>query len=72
MNKYIIAVADLNENVVWTDYIMARSTNEAKDKYISKFARDHDTPYCSDWEEFLDEAYDCGYLLGDIIDVELI
>lgn len=72
MNKYIIAIANLDNDIVSIDSVIARSFNEAEDKFIHKFYEKYNIPYASDWNELVESLYDVNILIGEIVDIETI
>ena len=48
----------------------ARSINEAEDRMMNKLVREWDLDTPADWDDFCDNAYESGYYIGEIRDVE--
>ena len=69
MSKYLVPVCDDN----YCPFIVstsARSLEEAETRIMSKLVRDYDLDVPADWDDFCSIAFDSGYYIGDIRDVE--
>ena len=48
----------------------ARSIEEAERRIMNKLTNEWDLEVPADWDDFCDNAFESGYYIGDIRDVE--
>ena len=69
MSKYIVPVCDDN----YCPFIVstsARSIEEAERRIMNKLTNEWDLDVPADWDDFCSIAFDSGYYIGEIRDVE--
>ena len=68
MSKYLVPISEGGYPYIVST--SARSINEAEDRMVNKLVREWvlDTP--ADWDDFCSIAFDSGYYIGEIRDVE--
>lgn len=68
MSKYIIPVCeDNNPYIISTS---ARSMEEAENRIMTKLVSEWDLDVPADWDDFCDIAYQTGFGIGEIQDIE--
>lgn len=71
LNKYAVAVS--SKETPWIETVSATSIKDAEDKLIIKFTEQYDLSNATDWDTFLDVAWDEAELLfGEIEDIEIL
>lgn len=72
MNTYLVSIADIEANETWIQKINARSLEECKEKLIEYLSTEYEIDFSLDWNEFISEISDNGFLIGEITDIEEI
>ena len=72
MNKYIIALADLQVGEVWNQIISATSLSDCKDKLTDFITSEYDLDPTNDWTDFIEECNANDILIGTIEDIETL
>lgn len=68
MSKYLVPISEGSYPYIIST--SARSINEAEDRMMNKLVREWDLDTPADWDDFCSIAFDSGYYVGDIRDVE--
>lgn len=68
MSKYLVPVSEGGYPYIVST--SARSINEAENRIMNKLFREWDLDTPADWDDFCDIAFDSGYYVGDIRDIE--
>ena len=67
MNTYLIPVVEGVKDP-FIIKVIAKGYKEAQEKLMKKFYEDEDFELFTDWNEFLDFAYENGWGIGEISD----
>ena len=68
MSKYLVPISEGGYPYIVST--SARSINEAEDRMMNKLVREWDLDTPADWVEFCSIAFDSGYYIGEIRDIE--
>ena len=68
MSKYLVPISEGGYPYIVST--SARSINEAEDRMMNKLVREWDLDTPADWDDFCNIAFDSGYYIGEIHDVE--
>ena len=72
MNKYIIALADLQAGETWTEKISATSLSDCRDKLVDLITNEYDFESGSEWLDFVEQCNANDILVGEIEDIETL
>lgn len=70
MSKYLVPVSDEEGKFPYIMSTSARSMEEAETRIINNLVREWDLDVPADWDDFCDNAYESGYYVGEIRDIE--
>ena len=69
MSKYLVPISD-NGGYPYIVSTSARSIEEAERRIMNKLTNEWDLDVPADWDDFCSIAFDSGYYIGEIRDVE--
>lgn len=70
MSKYIVPICEFEDKFPYIISTSARSMEEAESRIMNDLVAEWDLEVPSDWDDFCDNAYESGYYIGEIRDIE--
>lgn len=70
MSKYLVPISDEEGKFPYIMSTSARSIEEAERRIMNNLVNEWDLEIPADWDDFCDNAYESGYYIGEIRDIE--
>jgi hypothetical protein len=70
VSKYLVPISDEEGKCPYIMTTSARSMEEAECRIMYNLANEWDLDIPADWDDFCDNAYESGYYIGEIRDIE--
>lgn len=70
MSKYLVPISDDEGKFPYIMSTSARSMEEAERRIMNTLTNEWDLEVSADWDDFCDNAYESGYYIGEIRDIE--
>lgn len=70
MSKYLVPISDDEGKFPYIMSTSARSMEEAERRIMNNLVNEWDLEVPADWDDFCDNAFESGYYIGEIRDVE--
>lgn len=70
MSKYLVPICDFEDKFPYIVSTSARSMKEAEGRIMNDLVNEWDLEVPADWDDFYDLAYEAGYYIGELRDIE--
>lgn len=70
MNTYLIPIADIDNDEVWIEKIIANNITEAEDKFIQHIKENNEWITSDNIDDLIQECYVNCMIIGDFYDIE--